>query len=930
LARTTCLLVAVLLAAAAQFGFAEETTDTAMATTPAAPRITYPGNETDALKTAVAWMGDAHDACEVRIGAKDSVEDASVWRSGEVTTVDSRVATGELPPATKLYGFARLRNASGWGPWSAAAEFATPDAPIVRILTPSNAGRVRGPEVTVNWSVEPAGGVTGQSATIDGKRCAAIAPEDRSLVLTGVRDGVHTMSLKLRFGDKIVERTARFYVYRLAQQSTSKLYTLDLQSLHKIDVGDPKQTAMAFETLQLCAVLQGLINREKAQFYIDYIDVDKFWLGKIREKGAWLERAELVPLASVEEAISQFAGKVKGVVVWDPSLPCTSNIASTICGVENLLPVRFDETPGSMYDRIVRHGPKLKVVRNLVGMFTGKGKIPGSERDSTGSRKCDAYLWAKMQYLDTGKCNPREIGYWCDAFWLQHPTDMSLDNVGLTNHDFVVTRKGFIFDLGVWDDEAPRDEPDQRFGLDLETFKEVLLSCHTQSKGKIIHFSGFTPWAIKYTDHGNVGGKHGGVETEWETGRIASTYNCYMDADAIGYVGMANASVYALCKLPDRLVQNPPPTREDLEATGYIDAEGNVARLNYIYHYLGDYDSAAWMYHRIPQIWPSEARGQVPSGWAFNPNLIERMPVVFDWCYETKRPSDYFIAGDSGAGYVNPTQLLPPRKPSGLPSGEDAWIEHNTGYFRQLNYSITGFLINGFSGELTNKSNRMFLPFSGDGVMTQLHWMPKTRKQDHLLDGMPVAGMKQDITAPIDVVVKAMVRHCRPGETRFLAFRSILVDPDWIRTVNEQVRQARPDCRFEPVDPYTYFYLLRHTLGGANDKRATYTFDTMPDRVSAGKSVRIEVGVRNDGWDTWKRDGADAVHLLVSFSGRSGGVRAALPFDVAPGEGAVIAVEVDAPCEPGKHAVLMELVKGKDGYFGDAHDMPWKKAVTVR
>ncbi|MCL6598921.1 MAG: DEAD/DEAH box helicase family protein, partial [Alicyclobacillus macrosporangiidus] len=247
------------------------------------------------------------------------------------------------------------------------------------------------------------------------------------------------------------------------------------------------------------------------------VEVPGLNLSAIRTVGGDYNAKDLSHVMNIEEALEVFSDYVNGVVVWSENLPCTSNIASTICGVENLLPVRYSRDADSMYDRLVLHGPKLKIVHNLVGKFTGRGKIPDSDLDSTGSRKGDAYLWAKMRYIDTGKCNPCEIGYWCDAFWLKHPSDMSLSNVGLTNHDYIVARKGFVCDLDVWPDEAPRDDPDQKPGLDREVFKEILLSCYNRANGKMIHVSGFTPWAIKYTSFGKAGGKHEEVPTEWKT-----------------------------------------------------------------------------------------------------------------------------------------------------------------------------------------------------------------------------------------------------------------------------------------------------------------------------------------------------------------------------------------------------------------------------
>ena len=47
------------------------------------------------------------------------------------------------------------------------------------------------------------------------------------------------------------------------------------------------------------------------------------------------------------------------------------------------------------------------------------------------------------------------------------------------------------------------------------------------------YIGGFPPWAFKYTDWQHVGGKHGGVATEWQYTRLVSAYNGFKDADAI-------------------------------------------------------------------------------------------------------------------------------------------------------------------------------------------------------------------------------------------------------------------------------------------------------------------------------------------------------------------------------------------------------------
>ena len=71
----------------------------------------------------------------------------------------------------------------------------------------------------------------------------------------------------------------------------------------------------------------------------------------------------------------------------------------------------------------------------------------------------------------------------------------------------------------------------------------------------------------------------------------------------------------------------------------------------------GDYDGAAWLYNQLIQNWDDPKRGQVPIGWAIDSELSMRFPVIYDYIYETRTPNDFFISGDSGAGYLNPTRM---------------------------------------------------------------------------------------------------------------------------------------------------------------------------------------------------------------------------------------------------------------------------------
>jgi hypothetical protein len=85
----------------------------------------------------------------------------------------------------------------------------------------------------------------------------------------------------------------------------------------------------------------------------------------------------------------------------------------------------------------------------------------------------------------------------------------------------------------------------------------------------MVHLGGFTPWHFKYTNEGSCGDacKHGGVETEWETAKVTSSFNVFVDADACCTVGTMVLFLLLLLLLPLRtsfcLIRfSPRPTRQ--------------------------------------------------------------------------------------------------------------------------------------------------------------------------------------------------------------------------------------------------------------------------------------------------------------------------------------------------------------------------------
>jgi hypothetical protein len=278
-----------------------------------------------------------------------------------------------------------------------------------------------------------------------------------------------------------------------------------------------------------------------------------------------------------------------------------------------------------------------------------------------------------------------------------------------------------------------------------------------------------------------------------------------MDADAPGLHAMANASLFQHFPLEASYPQKNLPCESELRAKGYIDRTGKVAVRNFASIYVGDYDSAAWLYQTAPRIWDDPNRGKIPLGWAFNPALAQRFPVGLANCRATATANDTFIAGDSGFGYLNPGYLTPPRRWSGLPSGLDAWERLCAKGYRQWDLRVTGFVIDGNAPPMSEAVSAAYGRFSTAGVVAQ-----KIPKQ-LLVHGVPFLRMAADLPDPQQGArnVAAAFSSGRK-QPDFRIFRTILWTPTMHKEMFDAVSRQRPDIVF--VEPHMLMELLRLRL----------------------------------------------------------------------------------------------------------------------
>ena len=704
------------------------------------------------------------------------------------------------------------------------------------------------------------------------------------------------------------------------------LYVFDLE---RYLAQKPDNKTWQYDVINLVSALQGLVNRDQPQLYILYVreslsghqeNVDQFWLNYLRGFGGFLADYKLENVKTLEELLNIFRPYYTAVVLWDPQLAPTGNVALTVAGVEGLLPIRHDTSEGSLYTQIIDSGIKLPVRVRLTDYFPAVGKIPDTDQDSSKTRKGDAYLWAKIMYLDNKACSPTHMAFMLDPFdWdvraegYQYP---DLQNCMIVNHDFYIAKKAFFMDLDPWWDEVASDMRFDPFlqGIDYSILTGILNSAHknTLEGDRILRVGGFVPWWVKYSSYGNPNAKtkeklKSPAETAEEFVSTISAFNGVLDADSSPFGALANASVFQYVPLQKRYLQNSAGRRRPLE------------KKNYLLFVIGDFRSSAQLYQLIPTLWQDLYRGQLPLAWAINPNLSERVPHIFNYLYATRTDNDFFVAGSSGPGLCYPNRFRPPRKHSKLGDGLFFLEQMAKNLYRRfdLRTTIAADLDREKVGPVLfdQSLQEFYKSFSPHGVATLKPF------REPLCDGIvpfieEKANIREKMFSP-DAVVQQIIKNSPRGQTAFYLYRFNLATPTSLFYLYQKLIQTRPDLNFEITDPTTFFYLLRqHRSGDANANTVIPDFihNTVPLEMQPNGSYTAQVTLRNDGWDTWndKNTLSERRYRLTYrwvYAGEEksilGQQAAYVHGPVSPGEETTVEVLIQAPDRSGMFQLIL-------------------------
>ena len=586
-------------------------------------------------------------------------------------------------------------------------------------------------------------------------------------------------------------------------------------------------TGHNYDLTRLAVCMQGLVNRgfeqHRVAVALDMDATDDFWLKYIMGKGRTYEGMNIVKLDTRQELLDAFTPFLKeyGIIEWDPAVPSTANVASTICGLESCIPVQYSTCENSAYHLLTKV-MGIPVKQSLVGMFDGKAgtKITGTDIDSTGSAKNDAYLWAMEKYMD--RCNTELLAYTLDGATAV-PTNplhkwkdaYNAQITGIPNHDYFISKQCFFFDLTSYGAEPPLDDRTQPLGTDAATMKKILQKRYDLAGGTFGMVLGFPPWHVKYTNFCGDDNALDPPRLEWHFVEVCTSHNCGIEADAANPCWMSNGSLYTNYKRIFPVTPNAPAKKKTFDPnTRY-----------FTFTWAGDYDCSPWYKSRAALTWTDKGVGSVPFIFSVNVNLVDRIPMAFDIMYENRTENDYIIAAE-GMGYVIPSAIFqgfvgkeadPITRT--LPSGEKEYLAYAKKYYDMFQIDVTSRIIDGFSVMGAN-AMEVYNQLSPKGSFVQNStagaYDIKTYK------GVPYMRMFGVGGATMEDRCSSMLEQQAHSPYHFMPFEMTTTDnyatpsgiKEYVDAYEQYVKEHDPGFKVEYVDVNTFLDLVRQSGEG--------------------------------------------------------------------------------------------------------------------
>jgi hypothetical protein len=357
---------------------------------------------------------------------------------------------------------------------------------------------------------------------------------------------------------------------------------------HDLSVVDLRDSA---DTLALTLLsLQGIVNREDPRIYIILDKYSEFWLQYAQSKvGIHATRID-----SPGDLITQFKPAIKGIVVYDPTVPDTINVATTIAGLDD----RVISDPNSL--------PNLQQRLGTTDILDLRENVRRLGWSNSPSGRASIYEWVYDNLWP--RCERRMIG---------------VANPGppVSNYPIMLGVRDYIVALRLVTLYLSPDDPTL-----LALYKRFLSTAET-------------PIPV-----------FGWVENEEdEAVSLASSYGDWVPVLSHIYQQKYPADLTVLSGIDVEPVRYHP--RID-DRRVLATAQPGV----YVTAYVSDGDNMGYDFSLGGDHWSEYSSSEVPIGWTINPVLVDVAPLVWNY-YMMSGDAATFVAGASGAGYMEPENM---------------------------------------------------------------------------------------------------------------------------------------------------------------------------------------------------------------------------------------------------------------------------------
>lgn len=345
---------------------------------------------------------------------------------------------------------------------------------------------------------------------------------------------------------------------------------------------------LTYDQKIMTGTLQGIANREGPRLYLKNSKSGYWPHGWPHAHDTWIRHYSgekgigFNTVGTLRELIEKFRGDVKGAVLYDGGLRAGAAVAATVAGLDDLLAVS-----GADWDAMPFLKELLPVGRDLRGRWTEQNEL-------------DAYGWALEELMP--RCD-RRLAY-------------GLHKSGAAGLDYVVMRRGFVYDLEYNRDDYTDFKRDRHFPARPGEAAMAQRIMSTLEKPAALY-----GW--------------GGPAEHIFARAVSETGNFIMCLHEPGLSFHAKVpAASAAFRQRHRLDENESPEKKIYVA--FVAPEGDTPKI------LLSFMAGHWF---------GADRGNAPVNWGINPLMAEEFPAIYEYYFNTKTDNDYFYGGTNGAGY---------------------------------------------------------------------------------------------------------------------------------------------------------------------------------------------------------------------------------------------------------------------------------------